>query len=54
MEYGKIVGIFHNLLNKEWADVCGEVYTPDKVTNKPKIHGVGAVGEAPNTEGRGG
>ena len=32
----------------------GEAYTPDEVTNKPKIHGVVAAWEAHTTGGRDG
>ena len=53
-EGGGVVGIWNNLLNKEWEDICGAYYTPAGVTNKPKIHRVTAAGEAPPTVGRGG
>ena len=48
-----IVGLRNNLLKKEWADMCGAAYNPDAVNNKPKIHGVSSVEEAPPTGGRG-
>ena len=49
-----LVGLHNNLLNREWAEMCWETYTPYAVINKPKIHGVTAAGEAPLTGGRGG
>ena len=41
---GGLVVLQNNLLNKEEADMYGVEYTPDTVTNEPKIHGVTAVG----------
>ena len=48
-EGGGIVGLRHNLLKKEWMDMCRAAYTPDAVTNELKIHGVAASGETPTT-----
>ena len=39
-------------MKKEWAEICGEAYTPSAVTDKHKIHGFEASGEAPPTGGR--
>ena len=49
---GGVVGLRHTLMNKEWEYICGAAYTPAAVTNKPKINGVAAAGEAPTTGGR--
>ena len=51
---GGLVGLQNDLLNKEWADMCGAVYNPATVTYEPKIYGVMSVGEAPPTGGGGG
>ena len=51
---GGLVGLRHNLLNKEWAEMCRAAYTPAAVTKEPKIHGDAEAGEAPRTGGRGG
>ena len=29
------VGIFNNIFNKEWVDMCGAAYTLAAVTNRP-------------------
>ena len=50
---GGVVGLRRSLLNNEWVDMCGEVYTPAVVTNEPKIYEVAASGEVPPTGGRG-
>ena len=51
---GGLVGLRHNSLNKDWAEMCGVVYNAASVTKKPKIHELASAGEAPTTEGRGG
>ena len=38
-------------MKKEWAEICGEAYTPSAVTDKHKIHGVAAAGEDSATIG---
>ena len=47
------VGLRHDLLNKEWVEMCGVTYNPDAMTDEPKIHGVTAAGEATTTGRRG-
>ena len=51
-EGGGLVGLRHNILNKEWVEMYGVAYTPDVVTNDPKIHGVLVKGGVPFTTGR--
>ena len=46
------VGLRHNILNKDLAQMCEAAYNP-AVTNNPKIHGVVESGEEPPTGGRG-
>ena len=42
-------------MKQEWTEMCGLAYTPDAVTDEPKIHGLVADGEAhPPIGGRGG
>ena len=50
---GGVVGLRHNILNKEWAEKCGVEYTPATVNNESKIHGVAESGEACPTVERG-
>ena len=52
---GGIIGHRHNLLNREWDEMCGAEYTLNVVTNEPKTHGVAASREAnPLIGGQGG
>ena len=44
-----LVGLCHNPLNKEWEDMCRGEYAPDAVSDKPKINGVVAALEEPQT-----
>ena len=53
LQEGGLVGLWHSLLNKYWADICRAAYTPDEVINGPKINELAAAGEEPITGGKG-
>ena len=50
--WGGLVFLWNNILNKDWAEMCGVAYTPSAVTDEPKIHGIAEAGKAPPTGGR--
>ena len=42
---GGIVGIWNNLLNKDWVEMCRTAYSQAAVTDEHKTHGVKTSGE---------
>ena len=42
---GSIIGLRHNLIKKDWDEMCGVAFTPDAVTDEPKIHDIAAAME---------
>ena len=50
---GGLIGLCHNIINKEWVEICGTTYTLASLNYKTKIYWVAEAGEGALTGGRG-